>query len=540
MDEDWEEYYEQVEEYRRVTGVDLEGHDAEKEHAGEVGEDVGRAEEGDLAAYFRQGALAIDMGSTRLKLSHRSPRRTKNDSGGGDEAGPAPTVGVDREGARSTPNLIWFEGDDGEGNVLFGRLAASHHAGVVNPREALFANHHFGGENDSDNDADNDATIGNGDALAVKSAREAIRIAASDVLDQLLGSSNNNSNNDPKQTHPLFALDPSLPSTAASYNVRPILTYPPDAPAWYLERYRKAVDDLTVPPGIAAFVPEPVAAVAGADYYGWLPPKANAVNGGGDSVLVVDVGGTCTTISLVSSSSSGTNGNPTKEILYSATLPSLGGDTFIDLLVGHLIQSFYGTDPYHQHNDDTAPSPTSPPSSKPTLPHDPQALPRLYESSTAAVHELTRKSRTHINVPYLTVDFQSRQPRHLEMGVARHVVESEVDWFVSRRLVPYYSRSSDASSSSSILSNAIPPPKDLTTLLSSAVLSALERTSHTPSSLRGMLLVGGGARIPMVKRAMKETVQFLTGGDGMFVAPEGEMAEELVVLGAVVWGTGGR
>ncbi|KAL7463381.1 hypothetical protein ACHAXS_003757, partial [Conticribra weissflogii] len=547
MDEDWEEYRERVEEYERATGMALESDmdmdmDMDMEMEGEAKE--GNAAE-DVAAHFRQGTLAVDMGSARLKLAHRPQVRKR-----GDAAGPAPSVGVDREGGRSTPNWIWFEHSDSNsdsegGNVLFGRLAASHHVGAIHPREALYAR------------------SGPSEALAVKSAREAIRIAASDALDQILGGGIDGR----KQTDPLFVLDPAIVSgTAASYNVRPVLTHPPDAPAWYLERYRKAIDDLTAPPGIALFVPEPVAAVAGADYYKLLPPVAMSAK---DSVLVVDVGGKCTTISLVTSSSSfKTNDVHTKEVMYSATLPSLGGDTFIDLLVGNLIQSFYGRDPYHHdghgRNDaetdlttTAATAPPTPPSSKPTLPNDPQALQRLYESSTTAVHELSRKSRSHINIPYLTMDLQSRQPRHLDVGVARSVVESEVDSFVSRRLVPYYSSlrgttsssssssssspsSSSSSSSSSVLSNAVPPPKDLTTLLSSAIMSALEQTHHTPFQLRGILLVGGGARIPMIRRAMKETVEYLTGGDGILVVPEGEMLEELGVLGAVVWGSGAK
>ena len=62
--------------------------------------------------------------------------------------------------------------------------------------------------------------------------------------------------------------------------------------------------------------------------------------------------------------------------------------------------------------------------------------------------------------------------------------------------------------------------------------------------------MGGGARIPLVREAVNEGVSYLAGdayanGSGggeekRLIMPEGEMGEELAVLGAVVWGSGGR
>ena len=42
-------------------------------------------------------------------------------------------------------------------------------------------------------------------------------------------------------------------------------------------------------------------------------------------------------------------------------------------------------------------------------------------------------------------------------------------------------------------------------------MSSLGQTSHTPHMLRAILLVGGGARIPLVRNSIKEGVGYLSG-----------------------------
>ena len=63
-------------------------------------------------------------------------------------------------------------------------------------------------------------------------------------------------------------------------------------------------------------------------HYNLLPPASADAK----SVLVIDVGGSSTSISLVRGD---------KEVLHSTSFP-LGGDTFIDALVSHLIRNFDG------------------------------------------------------------------------------------------------------------------------------------------------------------------------------------------------------
>ena len=131
--------------------------------------------------------------------------------------------------------------------------------------------------------------------------------------------------------------------------------------------------------------------------------------------------------------------------------------------------------------------------------------------------------------------------------MARSVVASKVESWVLSKLVPYLQQQQSEGSGS--LSQALPPPTNLSSLFSSAIMSSLEQTSHTPHMLRAILLVGGGARIPLVRDSIKEGVGQLAGdayvsGSGgetkRLIMPEGELGEELGVLGAAVWGSGTR
>jgi len=504
MDQDWEDYYDELEEYKAVTGIDPEKQDlGDATTTASSNASAASNNSEDLSSFFTGGTLAIDMGTSRLKLSHRSSLANKSQYKNGKP--PSPIVSVDREGFRSTPSLVWVP-PTAEEDMLIGRLAESR---VYDSKGGSIV--HIGYSTE-------DGTM-NEDAV-----QRAIRAVASNALDQVLGGSNSSLG---QNGNPLFVLDASM-SMRGSYNVRPIFTHPPNYE--HLDLYQHAVNSLTSPGGIAAFVPEPVAVISGAEYYNLLPPKNTST---GSSVLIIDVGGASTNVSMV--------GDNNAEILHSAQLP-IGGDTFIDVLVSHLAKGFFDQ---HGNSDDPTETPASL-SSKPSL-NDPTALQRLYEAATTAIHELSNKTRSEINIPYLTMDLQTRQPKHLEVGMARNVVDAEVETWIRTKLVPYLQTKVGDNLSPTALSQALPPPTNLSTLFSSAIMSALEQTSHTPHMLRAVLLVGGGARIPLVKNAIREGVGYLagdayaSGGEGnRLIIPEGEMGEELGVLGAAVWGSDGR
>ncbi|KAL3788262.1 hypothetical protein HJC23_011894 [Cyclotella cryptica] len=537
MDAEWDEYYERLDEYEAAMGPNR--------RRSRGGENVTAS----AAAHFTGGTLAVDLGSSYLKLAHCRPLIPASNRAGGRVR---PEVVVDREGFRSIPALVWMPSSRNESGhhdhhqndnqheetaLVVGRMAAARRydskgGRVVSARDALRNNHD--------------------DNVVQRGVYQSIRVAASNALEQVLGGDTNRSSLSALSTAPLFVLDPSM-AVQGAYNARPVFTYPPsdarDASSHlshdsndFLQKYKHVIQHSFVSPkDIALFVPEPVAAMTGAEYYNLLPqsssPNSSSTNHDNKPVVVVDVGGTITQVSIVSTD------NQQYRVVYSSSMP-WGAETFVDLLTRHLIHCFYGhnynTAMNHDNNDnDNNHDSAIIPSTKPTL-NDPTALQRLYDASTTAMQELSRKTRCQINIPYLSIDMQTRQPKHLEVDVARSIIDAEVESFLRDELVSYLLQNSK-SSTNTILSKNLPPPTDLSTLFSSVVASAMEQTFHTPQSLCAILLVGGGSRIPLVRQAMRRGVANL-GGD-MFleqlVMPEGEMGMELTALGAALWGGGG-
>ncbi|KAL7517680.1 hypothetical protein ACHAWX_002587, partial [Stephanocyclus meneghinianus] len=494
MDADWDDYYERLQDFEAA------------ERTGSNASDV-------VASHFTGGTLAVDSGSSFLKVAHRNAR-----------GGTRPEVVVDGEGQRSIPAFVWMSSRDGEvAELLVGRMAAarrydSRGGTVSSTRDALW-------RHSDDKDLE-------------RGVRRSIRTAASDALERVLGGDTNRSSD--SASAPLFVLDPSV-AVHGAYNVRPVFTYPPGSSNnqndnhFSLQRYMNVVQYFVSPKDMALFVPEPVAALIGAEYYNLLPPANDDNNN--KPVLVVDVGGTTTYVSIVSSEQ---RRHP--NVLYSSSMP-WGGDTFVDLLTRHLIHSFYGPDHDSTHrihdDDDNNNDSTSAPSSRPTL-NDPAALQRLHDASAAALQELTQKTRCRINIPYLSIDMQTKRPKHLELDVARTVLDAHAESFLRNELVSHLLQTSKQSTHT-VLSNQLPPPADLSSLFASALASAMERSSLAPPSLRAVLLVGGGSRIPLVRRAVRRAAENL-GGDAFLerlVVPEGEMGAELTVLGAALWEGGG-
>jgi molecular chaperone DnaK (HSP70) len=363
--------------------------------------------------------------------------------------------------------------------------------------------------------------------------RHAVRDVAANALDQVLGGSGGGVVGDART--PLFVRSADR-STPGSYDVRPVFLHPPSMDGTtgtrrpgYEARYRDILAGLSYPEDIAVHVSEPVAIVAGAEHYGLLPPSS----AGTTSVLVIDVGGTSTCVSLVADDEGG--------VKYSSTLP-LGGETPIDLLVRRLAENFYGPSSLGGGEDDGGDIDDSMANVFTTRPKldDPAALQRLHEASVAAIRELSNKTRTEINLPYLTMNMTTRQPRHLRTDISRNVVDAAMENWVASVLVPRLLRQQALDDGGSVLSRALPPPADLSTLFASIIARCLENTSQTPLALRAVLLVGGGARMPLVRDSMRGCVGYLAGdtyASKRLIMPEGEMGDELAALGGAVWGS---
>lgn len=493
MDEEWEDYEEAVREYEANGGV--------------VDVDVGGSSRGErskvsgsrasaVSSSFRGGVMGIDLGTVNLRVSHAKS--------GGKAEQQLPGVVVDREGGRFTPAAVYFDGDDASEAPVWGRLAASkaHERpdDVLSPHSLLLDGN----------------TADDGELARMNASVEGVlRPACRNALEQVLPPSSMSGGSGTSASSPLFSVDPA--STGGGYNVRPAFAYPPvedgntgEWDAGYVSRYQAAIASLSSPPSAAAFVPEPVAAVVGARTLGVLPPSSA---GGSGTILVLDVGGRVTSASLVAPSSSDNAKHEGEyDVLECLRLPSLGGESLVEALVEHVARDFFNVNSAAEVGDGTA-------------------LQRLHDAARGAVLEVSGgKRRVQLNVPYLTVDAQMR-PRHLDVGVSVDVLEAEVDEFVKAR--------SDEYRATGALSTNMPDAKDLSSALSSLVMKVLEEGGTNPFELEAVLVAGGGARSPIVQRAVRRGLASIAGEQFVaekVIVPEAEMIEELVVLGAAVVG----
>src|SRR5918997_731707 len=124
---------------------------------------------------------------------------------------------------------------------------------------------------------------------------------------------------------------------------------------------------------------------------------------------------------------------------------------------------------------------------------DPQALQRLYEGAERAKVELSSRTQTQINLPFITAD--AAGPKHLNMTLTRAQFEQLVADLIERTRGP--------------------------------VERALSDAKMTADDIDEVILVGGSTRIP----AVQSLVRKLTGGKdpNMTVNPD-----EVVAIGAEI------
>jgi len=473
MNDEWEEYEEKLREYKLEHGLDPDAPLDIEVNVQQSGERNSNAGMGDAVATFKGGTMAIDLGTVNIRIAHSFSTDKK------------PNVVVDRQGGRSTPNYILMpEGED----VVLGRLAHGkehQNQNVLKPRLLL-----------SSPDENNDEK-----EKINKAVRHVIYDAAKNALEQTLGATRGGAFSGTAASKPLFSIDAnSQPNT---FEAQPIYTYPPPSASstetsLYLQHYQSAVSSLSSPSHISNFISEPIAALRGAKLYNLLP----SLKGQDDEyVIVMDVGGKSTSISLVQPK--------TEEIKYSTTISHISGQTLIDACVTNLIKSFYSL-------------------SSPSELNDTMALQRLYDASSSAIMELSTKTRAEIDIPYLTVDEQMK-PKHLKMGLSRKVVEAEMNTLISKEMLQSITQPAEE------LSMSFPTPTNLPSLVTSLFMKLFETTNVNPFSVNGILVVGGGARSPIVIDGITKGVSALVGDQFVhekLVVPEGELVEELVVLGA--------
>lgn len=186
--------------------------------------------------------------------------------------------------------------------------------------------------------------------------------------------------------------------------------------------------------------------------------------------LVLDIGGRVTQLSIVEF-----NHNNLYEITTTKTLFTLGCDTINDYLVDYL------ADEFNQKN-------------KINLLSDSFAVQRIHDSVEAIKYDLTNKLTTQCNLPYITADING--PKHLEVEITRNK-----------------------------FNNIILP---IVNTLNEKLLNDINY-----NNIDTILLVGGGARVPLIQNNIKELMKKFNYTHLNIVIPS--QPEEMICLGTSVY-----
>lgn len=240
-------------------------------------------------------------------------------------------------------------------------------------------------------------------------------------------------------------------------------------------------------------VPDPVAAVWGAQSMDLLPTPSTKEDVENTLTLVVDVGGLATSISLVKKD----------RVIGSSCLDKVGGETLVQLMVQRILK---------EADDET-------------LANDPTALAMIHTSARSSVLELVQKTQTSVHIPFL---FMGRKPDnpHFETTVSRVALEQAAHDHLATVVAPDLLKDGE-------LSSSMPTPANASMLLTSAVTKVLEESGQLPTDIQHILLVGGGARFNVFEKACEEGTFALMGPSPQkLVLPEQSLRAELTAVGA--------
>jgi molecular chaperone DnaK len=186
------------------------------------------------------------------------------------------------------------------------------------------------------------------------------------------------------------------------------------------------------------------------------------------TILVYDLGGGTFDVSILEI------GEGVFEVKATSGNNHLGGDDFDNAIIQWLMKNF------EKKNDLD-------------LEEDKSAVQRLKDAAEKAKIELSGRSSTNINLPYLAVDDKGK-PKHLEVTLTRAKFESLIDELIKKTIGP--------------------------------TKRALKDAGLKPEQIDKILLVGGSTRVPSVQRAIKS----MLGKD----PTKGINPEECVAIGAAI------
>jgi molecular chaperone DnaK (HSP70) len=242
-------------------------------------------------------------------------------------------------------------------------------------------------------------------------------------------------------------------------------------------------------------VPEPVAAIWGAQALNLIPTPKSKEENTSSSTLVMDIGGLASTISLVRED----------KVVWAVTLDGIGGESLVQQLVERILV---------ETEDET-------------MGKDVMSLTLIESNARSSVLELVNKTQSKVHIPFLYMGRKPKNP-HLDTTISRTVLEQAVQDNWNTAIVPKLM-------DDNVLSSSLPTPTNATSLLTSAVAKVLEESNEMPSNIERILLVGGGSKHRMFEEACKDSISALMGpSDSLnkIVLPETSVRAELTALGA--------
>ncbi|HHA18084.1 MAG TPA: molecular chaperone DnaK, partial [Methylophaga sp.] len=308
------------------------------------------------------------------------------------------------EGARTTPSIIAFTGDD---EVLVGQSAKRQ--AVTNPENTLFAIKRLIGRRFKDKEVQKDIKMvpykiveaDNGDAWVEVHGK---KMASPEVASRVL-----------------MKMKKDAEAFLGEEVTEAVIT----VPAYFNDSQRQATKDAGRIAGLEVkrIINEPTAAALA---FGMDKPK------GDTTIAVYDLGGGTFDVSIIEIAE--IEGEHQFEVLATNGDTFLGGEDFDLRIIDFLADEFKKDNGIDLHND-------------------PLALQRLKEAAEKAKIELSSTEQTDINLPYVTADASG--PKHLNVKLTRAKLESLVADLIERTKGPCEQALKDAGLSASEINDVI-------------------------------------------------------------------------------------
>ncbi len=308
------------------------------------------------------------------------------------------------EGARTTPSIIAFGGDD---EVLVGQSAKRQ--AVTNPENTLFAIKRLIGRRFKDDAVQKDIKMvpykiveaDNGDAWVECHGK---KMAAPEVSSRIL-----------------MKMKKDAEAFLGEEVTEAVIT----VPAYFNDSQRQATKDAGRIAGldVKRIINEPTAAALA---FGMDKPQ------GDTTIAVYDLGGGTFDISIIEIAE--IEGEHQFEVLATNGDTFLGGEDFDLRVIDFLADEFKKENGIDLHND-------------------PLALQRLKEAAEKAKIELSSAEQTDVNLPYVTAD--ATGPKHLNVKLTRAKLESLVADLIERTKAPCEQALKDAGLSASEINDVI-------------------------------------------------------------------------------------